>query len=106
MLRTPGEGGCERTRRSSYTQTPRALPGLVALLLLGAVAACGGKTADGARGPSRSGPISADSDRFPHGLHTSNDPTIRNFEGRGLQCADCHPAQAVREGKVARPGSN
>jgi hypothetical protein len=54
----------------------------------------------------RRGSIAADSDRFPHKLHTGDDPTIRAFEGRGLGCGDCHPAQAVREGKAARPGSN
>ena len=48
----------------------------------------------------------ADSDRFPHDLHTSDDPTIRGFQGRGLACADCHPAEAVAQGKIARPGAN
>jgi hypothetical protein len=67
---------------------------------------CGQKTTAAVTGQVRSGPIAADSDRFPHQLHTGNDPTIRAFEGRGLACADCHPAEAVRQGKVARPGSN
>jgi hypothetical protein len=39
-------------------------------------------------------------------LHTGNDPTIRAFQGRGLGCGDCHPSEAVRAGKIARPGSN
>jgi hypothetical protein len=67
--------------------------------------ACGGKPATQS-GPVRRGPIAADSDRFPHQLHTGDDPTIRAFQGRGLSCADCHPADAVRAGKVARPGGN
>jgi hypothetical protein len=100
MLRTPGEDGRALRARGSSSKLPLAALGLLALV------ACGPKSADGPRGPGRTGPIAADSDRFPHDLHTSNDPTIRGFLGRGLQCADCHPAEAVREGKVARPGSN
>ena len=104
MLQPPGEGGRADARGLSFSLTPGARTALLGVVLVMA-AACGGK-AEVAHGPSRQGPIAADSDRFPHDLHTSNDPTIRNFEGRGLGCADCHPAQAVCEGKVARPGSN
>ena len=105
MLRTPGEEGrVGRARGSSSNLTLAAL--VVVAALSGLAAACGGKGKESARGPGRQGPIAADSDRFPHDLHTSNDPTIRGFLGRGLQCADCHPAEAVRAGKVARPGSN
>jgi len=44
-----------------------------------------------------------DTDRFPHGKHSGS---IRNSEGKTLGCIDCHDAQSVREGKVARPGAN
>jgi hypothetical protein len=50
--------------------------------------------------------IAVDTDRFPHGVHTGDRPEIRNWQGRGLGCADCHSAAAVREGKVSRPGTN
>jgi len=50
------------------------------------------------------GGIAVSTDRFPHGLHTSDKPEIRTWRGRGLGCADCHDARAVREGRVARPG--
>jgi hypothetical protein len=52
------------------------------------------------------GGIAADSDRFPHGLHTGDDPRIRGYRDRGLACTDCHPAEAVAAGKHARPGGN
>jgi hypothetical protein len=51
------------------------------------------------------GSIVVDTDRFPHGVHTGDKPEIRNYQGRGLACADCHDPQAVMEGKVARPGT-
>src|SRR5215204_835252 len=50
--------------------------------------------------------IAVDSDRFPHGVHTGDKPEIRQWQGRGLGCADCHDAGAVREGRVARPGTS
>src|SRR5689334_18460823 len=50
--------------------------------------------------------IAVDTDRFPHGVHTGDKPEIRNWQGRGLGCADCHNAAAVREGRVSRPGTN
>lgn len=51
------------------------------------------------------GPVAADSDRFPHGLHTGDDPRIRAFAGgRGLGCVDCHLATLVAAGQAARPG--
>ncbi len=50
--------------------------------------------------------IAVDTDRFPHGVHTGDKPEIRNWQGRGLFCADCHAADAVREGRVSRPGTN
>jgi hypothetical protein len=78
-----------------------------AWLLLSLLVACGPRAGE-TRGPGGMdrGSIPADSDRFPHALHTGNDPTIRGFAGRGLGCADCHPTEAVVAGKVARPGSN
>ncbi len=76
-----------------------------------ALAACGsGKStttparAIGAGGAA--GSIAVDTDRFPHGVHTGERPEIRGWQGRGLGCADCHDAAAVREGRVARPGAN
>lgn len=39
-------------------------------------------------------------------MHTGDKPEIRNWQGRGLGCSDCHDAGAVREGRVARPGTN
>ena len=39
--------------------------------------------------------IAVDTDRFPHGVHTGDKPEIRNWQGRGLGCADCHDAGAV-----------
>lgn len=48
----------------------------------------------------------ADSDRFPHALHTGDRDEIRSFKGRGLGCIDCHPQSAVLEGKPSRPGKN
>jgi hypothetical protein len=50
------------------------------------------------------GPPVVDTDRFPHGAHTGDKPEFRNWQGRGLGCADCHDATAVKEGKVSRPG--
>ena len=55
-------------------------------------------------GPAAS--IKVETDRFPHALHTGDKPEIRGWKGRGLGCADCHPAEAVRAGQVSRPGSN
>jgi hypothetical protein len=50
--------------------------------------------------------VPADSDRFPHDLHTGDHERIRGFKNRGLQCTDCHPAEAVLKGDYARPGLN
>lgn len=50
--------------------------------------------------------VAVDSDRFPHGVHTGDKPEIRNWQGRGLGCTDCHDAAAVRAGKPARPGGS
>lgn len=70
--------------------------------------ACGssrsGTTPSRAVGPP--GEIKVASDRFPHAAHTGDKPEIRNWQGRGLACADCHDAKAVRDGKIARPGLN
>ncbi|RMH36764.1 MAG: hypothetical protein D6689_21920 [Deltaproteobacteria bacterium] len=71
-----------------------------------AAAACGGASDGAARGRAAVAVVPADSDRFPHGLHTGDDPRIAGYRGRGLQCADCHPADAVARGEVARPGAN
>lgn len=55
-------------------------------------------------GEGRKGSIAVDTDRFPHGVHTGDKPEIRNWQGRGLGCVDCHDAASVIAGKVARPG--
>jgi hypothetical protein len=58
------------------------------------------------RTTERTGSIPVVADRFPHALHTGDRPEIRRWQGRGLGCADCHQARAVREGRVARPGTD
>jgi len=82
----------------------------VAALSVFATVSCSGRagTASGARGSaSPSGAsIAADNDRFPHGLHTGDDPRISGYKGRGLGCGDCHPAEAVIAGESPRPGAN
>jgi hypothetical protein len=55
---------------------------------------------------SATGGIAVDTDRFPHGVHTGDKPEIRNWNGRGLACADCHDPKLVVQGKNARPGTN
>jgi hypothetical protein len=72
------------------------------------VVGCGGGAPDGVDNAARSQvtALPADSDRFPHGLHTGDDPRVRGYQGRGLVCTDCHPAEAVQRGEVARPGAN
>jgi hypothetical protein len=44
--------------------------------------------------------------RFDHAKHTGDDPEIKNYQGRGLSCVDCHDPTAVIGGKIARPGIN
>jgi len=77
---------------------------LVTLVLV----ACGSSrtTTTPSRGAGQSGSIPVESDRFPHAVHTGDKPEIRNWQGRGLGCKDCHDAGAVVEGRVARPGTN
>jgi predicted CXXCH cytochrome family protein len=65
-----------------------------------------GGAGQGGTGGARTGSIAVDTDRFPHGVHTGDKPEIKNWQGRGLGCADCHDAKAVVEGKIARPGAN
>lgn len=45
-------------------------------------------------------------DRFPHAKHTGDRPEIKQWQGRGLQCNDCHSAADVKIGKTARPGGD
>ena len=45
-----------------------------------------------------------ETDRFPHAAHTGDAPAIRNWQGHGLRCEDCHDAANVIAGKLARPG--
>jgi hypothetical protein len=82
-----------------------AAVGVIAALFVG----CGGGARDGAGGGASRAAVTrvaADSDRFPHGLHTGDDARIRGYQGRGLACTDCHPQQAVLAGEHARPGKN
>lgn len=65
----------------------------------------GGRRGDGRAG-APPGSIPVDTDRFPHGLHTGDDRRIREYEGRGLACSDCHPTAAVLAGRTARPGQS
>jgi hypothetical protein len=77
----------------------------VAILAL--VVACGAKPASApARSTTVAGGLPADTDRFPHGVHTGDRPEIRKWQGRGLSCGDCHDPAAVIAGKVARPGTS
>ena len=75
-----------------------------------ALVACGGSstktTPSRTQSVDRRGSIAVDTDRFPHGVHTSDKPEIRSWHGRGLGCADCHSAAAVIKGEIARPGTN
>lgn len=66
-----------------------------------------GEGTRGLNGPNGlNGSIAVDAARFPHGAHTGARPEIRAWRGRGLGCADCHDAGAVRQGRVARPGAD
>jgi hypothetical protein len=80
---------------------------VIATLALVACGACGsGRTTTPSRGVGAGGAIEVDTDRFPHGVHTGDRPEIKGWQGRGLGCADCHDAAAVREGRVTRPGAD
>jgi hypothetical protein len=72
---------------------------MVALVVWLIAAACGSRPAL----PPRASVIEAD--RFPHAAHTSANPRIAGWNGRGLRCEDCHDAAAVAAGKLARPGA-
>ncbi len=77
------------------------------LLVLCAISSsCGGARGDTANSAALAGSIAADSDRFPHDLHTGDNATIRAYKNRGLVCTDCHPQEAVIRGDYSRPGSN
>jgi hypothetical protein len=82
--------------------------GAIITLVLACGLACGSgqSSTTPSRGGLARGSIAVDTERFPHGVHTGDKPEIRNWQGRGLACADCHDAAAVREGRVARPGTN
>jgi hypothetical protein len=72
-----------------------------------ALAACGRAARDTPPATAASRPGVVDSDRFPHALHTGDDPRIRGYAGgRGLGCTDCHLATLVTAGKTARPGAD
>lgn len=86
----------------------RVVTATLALIACAACVACssGRSSTTPSRAIGPGGSIAVDSDRFPHGVHTGEKPEIRQWQGRGLGCTDCHPADAVREGRVARPGTN
>jgi hypothetical protein len=67
--------------------------------------ACGSKSTTPSRVAKAGVPV-VETDRFPHKAHTGDNPQIRNWQGRGLFCADCHDAAAVVAGNVSRPGTN
>ena len=96
--------------RSANSLVPCAVVGLAAFLLP-PLLSCGGGSGGGEPGSSPrsatvTGAVPADSDRFPHDLHTGNNERIRNYKDRGLECTDCHPREAVIKGQTARPGLN
>ena len=101
-----GGGTCRR-----WFTRALGIAGLVAGAALGLGGCPGGTGMSGAGGAASnraaaSRSIPADTDRFPHGLHTGNDPRIRGYKGRGLVCTDCHPAAEVAAGRTSRPGTN
>ena len=74
-----------------------------------ALVACGSSSSKSQSAPVARSPgasVAVDTDRFPHGVHTGDRPDIRGWQGRGLGCADCHSAAAVKAGQTARPGAN
>ena len=77
----------------------------VFIVFLFGVLACGRSNSTTPPPLRSSGAIAVDTDRFPHALHTGAAPEIRNYRGRGLGCGDCHDANAVRQGNLARPGT-
>jgi hypothetical protein len=88
-----GDGGATTSRR------------IAAVCVVVALAGCrGGRGDSGAGALSPIVAVAVASDRFPHALHTGNDPRIRGYKGRGLACTDCHPRDAVLAGERARPG--
>ena len=84
--------------RPRYARRP-----VLALLVLVVGVTCKGSPVNGPRDTDKAAPP-ADDTRFPHALHTGDRPAIKDYRGRGLQCTDCHPADAVKHGKPARPG--
>jgi hypothetical protein len=80
------------------------------VLVIGLVAAgCSGGSGSATirtRSAGTTGSVAVLADRFPHALHTGNNPQIRGWQGRGLQCVDCHAAADVKAGRVARPGGS
>src|SRR5580704_17316001 len=74
-------------------------------------AGCGGGTPSSttpSRSLSRTVPgqasIAVSTDRFPHDKHTGSRPEIKNWQGRGLGCKDCHAVGDVTAGVPARAG--
>jgi len=84
----------------------RVVIATLALVAWGSACGSGRSTTTPSRAIAGTGSIAVDTDRFPHGVHTGDKPEIRDWQGRGLFCADCHDAAAVREGRIARPGAN
>lgn len=80
--------------------------GSLALVLV--AFSCSGRSKS-SKAPASQESIAANSDRFPHELHTAKKgglAPIVGYKGRGLECADCHPAEDVEAGKAPRPGGD
>jgi hypothetical protein len=81
-----------------------------AALSIGLISSCGGKrkptTGAAATSALPEGAVPAETDRFPHDVHTGDHARIRGYKNRGLVCTDCHPQEAVLKGDYARPGLN
>lgn len=75
-------------------------------IAVGLSLSCGGKGPTPSNVSRSRGVPVVETDRFPHKAHTGDNPQIRNWQGRGLFCADCHDSSAVIAGKVSRPGTN
>lgn len=76
---------------------------LVSMLLWGT--ACR-NTSPSSATKARTESVEGDPNRFPHIVHTSDDPRMLAFRGRGLVCQDCHPQKDVEAGRAPRPGGN
>lgn len=77
---------------------------IVFVLAFVLTAACSGRSRSSTKASAEA--VAADSNRFPHELHTGDDKRITGYKGRGLECKDCHPQEDVRKGLAPFPGGN